>query len=156
MRGLPPAGRAPSSDHRQHDVGSGGLYKTPTLLNANFNAPYFHDGRFADYAQVVAYFDRGLQAGIQARDREDLVAYLSAVGDGERALIADDIDTRVRELTDFAVVLDTALPQHDVPAATLVVDALNRELRELTEKFPERKDSAVSGGLAERSRPAAR
>jgi hypothetical protein len=48
--------------------------------------------------------------------------------------------------------VDTALPQHDAPAATLVVDALNRELRELTEKFPERKDSAVSGGLAERSR----
>ena len=50
------------------------------------------------------------------------------------------------------MVLDTALPQHDAAAATLVVDALNRELRELTEKFPERKDSAVTGGLAERSR----
>jgi hypothetical protein len=48
--------------------------------------------------------------------------------------------------------LDTALPQHDAAAATLVVDALNRELRELTEKFPERKDRAVTGGLAERSR----
>ena len=139
-------------DHRQHDVGSGGLYKTPTLLNANFNAPYFHDGRFADYGEVVAYFDTVFRLGFSARDRTDLVAYLSAIGDGERAVIADDVDTRVRELTDFAVVLDTALPQHDAAAATLVVDALNRELRELTEKFPERKDSAVTGGLAARSR----
>lgn len=32
-------------DHLQHDVGSGGLQKTPTLVNATFNAPYFHDGR---------------------------------------------------------------------------------------------------------------
>src|SRR5262249_34707931 len=45
-------------DHQQHDVGSGGLFKTPTLLNANFNAPYFHDGRFDSYDQIVAYFDR--------------------------------------------------------------------------------------------------
>src|SRR5690606_15972058 len=42
------------SDHLQHDIGTG-LYKTPTLRNANFNAPYFHDGRFDDYRQVVAY-----------------------------------------------------------------------------------------------------
>ena len=45
-------------DHQQHDVGSGGLFKTPTLRNADFNAPYFHDGRFDNYDQVVAYFDR--------------------------------------------------------------------------------------------------
>src|SRR6202035_2541051 len=45
-------------DHMQHDVGSGGLYRTPTLLNADFNAPYFHDGRFGTYDQVVDFFDR--------------------------------------------------------------------------------------------------
>ena len=44
-------------DHQQHDVGSGGLFKTPTLRNADFNAPYFHDGRFDTYDQVVAHFD---------------------------------------------------------------------------------------------------
>src|SRR5215468_12144707 len=45
-------------DHQQHDVGSGGLFKTPTLRNADFNAPYFHDGRFDSFDQVVAYFDK--------------------------------------------------------------------------------------------------
>ena len=54
-------------DHRQHDVGSGGLYKTPTLVNADFNAPYFHDGRFDSYAQVVAYFDRTFELGSRRR-----------------------------------------------------------------------------------------
>lgn len=139
-------------DHRQHDVGSGGLYKTPTLRNANFNAPYFHDGRFADYGQVVKHFDTIFHLGFSARDRADLIAYLTAVGDGERAVVPDEVQMRVKELTDFAGVLDTALPQHDACAAGLVVDALNRDLRELTEKFPERKDTAVSGGLAERAR----
>ncbi len=33
-------------DHQVHDVGTGGRYKTPSLINADFNAPYFHDGRY--------------------------------------------------------------------------------------------------------------
>jgi cytochrome c peroxidase len=139
-------------DHRQHDVGSGGLFKTPTLLNANSNAPYFHDGRYANYDQVVGHFDREFSLGLSARDRSDLVAYLDAVGGGDQASIPDDVPTRVKECTDFATALDTAIPQHDAVAATLVVDTLDRELRELTEKFPEPKDTTVSGGLEQRSK----
>src|SRR6185312_15917308 len=45
-------------DHQVHDVGSGGFFKTKTLINAKFNAPYFHDGRFDSYDQVVGYFDK--------------------------------------------------------------------------------------------------
>src|SRR5262249_4052401 len=71
-------------DHLQHDIGSGGLYKTPTLLNANFNAPYFHDGRYATFDQVIEHFDRAYTLGLSARDRSDLVAYLRAVGDAHR------------------------------------------------------------------------
>src|SRR5712672_2937155 len=71
-------------DHLQHDVGSGGLYKTPTLLNADFNAPYFHDGRYETYAQVVAHFDRTFDIGLSVRDQDDLVAYLTAIGDGQQ------------------------------------------------------------------------
>jgi cytochrome c peroxidase len=43
-------------DHLQHDVGSGGFFKTPTLLNANFNGPYFHDGRYDSYERVLEHF----------------------------------------------------------------------------------------------------
>jgi hypothetical protein len=139
-------------DHRQHDVGSGGLFKTPTLRNANFNAPYFHDGRYASYEQVVAHFNQTFSLGLSARDRAALTAYLKAIGDGDRATTADDVPTRVKECTDFATALDIALPQHDVVAATLVVDTLDRELRELTEKFPEPKDTSVSGGLEQRAK----
>ena len=139
-------------DHRQHDVGSGGLFKTPTLRNANFNAPYFHDGRFANYEQVISHFNKTFTLGLSARDQADLTAYLKAVGDGDRATTPDDVPTRVKECTDFATALDTALPQHDAAAATLVVDTLDRELRELTEKFPEPKDTSVSGGLEQRAK----
>ena len=43
-------------DHLQHDVCSGGLFKTPTLLNANFNAPYFHDGGSPTLEAAILHF----------------------------------------------------------------------------------------------------
>jgi len=139
-------------DHHQHDVGSGGLFKTPTLRNANFNAPYFHDGRYTNYAQVVAHFDRIFYLGLSARDRQDLVAYLEAIGDGEQALLADGVETRVKEIADFMSVLDTAVPEHNVRIAAMALDAVDRQLRDLTEQFPERKNAIVTGGAEERIR----
>jgi cytochrome c peroxidase len=139
-------------DHRQHDVGSGGLFKTPTLRNANFNAPYFHDGRYTNYAQVVAHFDRIFYLGLSTRDRQDLVAYLEAIGDGEQALVADGVETRVKEIADFMSVLDTAVPDHNVRIAAMTLDAIDRQLRDLTEQFPERKNAIVTGGAEERMR----
>ncbi len=139
-------------DHRQHDVGTGGLFKTPTLRNANFNAPYFHDGRFDTYEQVIDHFNRTFSLGLSARDQADLTAYLRAIGDGDRGTTPDDVPTRIKECTDFATALDTAIAQHDGAAATMVVDTLDREWRELTEKFPEPKDTSVTGGLEQRSK----
>jgi hypothetical protein len=139
-------------DHQQHDVGSGGLFKTPTLLNANFNAPYFHDGRYTSYAQVVGHFDRIFYLGLSARDRQDLVAYLEAIGDGEQALLADSIETRVKEISDFLNVLDIAVPEHNVGIAAMTLDTVDRELRDLTEQFPERKNPIITAGAEERMR----
>ena len=134
-------------DHRQHDVGSGGLFKTPTLLDANFNAPYFHDGRYTSYAQVVGHFDRVFYLGLSAPERGDLVAYLQAIGDAEQAQVPDSIEAHIREITDFISVLDTALPEHDATVAALTLDTVDRDVRELTEQFPERKNSTVMGGV---------
>jgi cytochrome c peroxidase len=139
-------------DHRQHDVGSGGLFKTPTLLNANFNAPYFHDGRYATYAQVVVHFDRIFYLGLSAQDRQDLAAYLEAIGDGEQPFDADSIEARIKEIADFASVLDTAIPARSTAIIALAVTTIGGELRELAEHFPERKNTTVSGGIAERAR----
>lgn len=137
-------------DHKQHDVGSGGPYKTPTLLNADFNAPYFHDGRYDTYGQVVAHFDRVFDLGLSPQDQHDLVAYLTAVGDGEQAYQNDGVDAELKEANDFASVLGTAIPAHDTAVISLAVNTVGLELRELTEDFPERNDTTVSGGLQRR------
>jgi cytochrome c peroxidase len=138
-------------DHRQHDVGSGGLYKTPTLLNADFNAPYFHDGRNDTYDQVVAHFDRVFDLGLPPEDQRDLVAYLAAVGDGERAYENDGVAAELKEIGDFASTLDTAIPAHDKDIIALAVNTVGSQLRELTEAFPDVKDTSVAGGQQERA-----
>ncbi len=137
-------------DHQQHDVGSGGLFKTPTLRNADFNAPYFHDGRFDNYDQVVAHFDRTFDLGLSAQDRQDLVAYLSAVGDGIQPYERDGAGATLKEINDFAAVLATAIPAGDKDTVALAVETIGRELRELTEQYPDRKNTSVSGGEDER------
>jgi len=139
-------------DHRQHDIGSEGLFKTPTLLNANANAPYFHDGRYRSYAEVVAHFDRMFYLGLSAQDRQDLVAYLQAIGDAEQPYVQDGVDLRLQEIVDFATVLDTAVPAHNEPVVALAVDTVGGELRELAEHFPERKSTVVTGGRDERAK----
>jgi cytochrome c peroxidase len=137
-------------DHQQHDVGSSGLFKTPTLLNAKFNAPYFHDGRYASYEEVIVHFDRVFYLGLSAQDRSDLAAYLRAIGDGEEPSVLAEVDRTVKEITDFLSVLDTAIPAHDGTVLALTIDTVATELREFTEKFPERKDASVTGGKNER------
>ena len=137
-------------DHQQHDVGSGGLFKTPTLRNADFNAPYFHDGRFDSFDQVVAYFDKIFDLGLSAQDRKDLVAYLTAVGDGALPYERDGAGASLKEINDFASVLATAIPAGDKDIVALAVDTIGLELRELTERYPDRKDTSISGGEQER------
>ncbi len=137
-------------DHTQHDVGSGGLFKTPTLRNADFNAPYFHDGRFDSYDQVVAHFDRVFELGLSAQDQKDLVAYLTAVGDGAMPY-EQGAGAALKEIDDFASLLATAIPAGDKDTVALAVDTIGGELRELTEHYPDRKDTSVPGGEGERA-----
>jgi hypothetical protein len=137
-------------DHLQHDVGTGGLIKTPTLLNANFNRPYFHDGRYDSYDQVVAHFDGLFDLGLSAANQRDLVAYLTAVGDGERPYERDGVALRMKEIKDFASVLELAIPAGDIAVVSLVVTTVGAELRELAERFPDHRSPAVTGGQQER------
>ena len=59
-------------------------FDTPTLLGIAETAPYFHDGRFATLADVVAWFDRSFELGLGAAGEVDLTAYLAAVGASDR------------------------------------------------------------------------
>jgi Di-haem cytochrome c peroxidase len=137
-------------DHLQHDVGSGGLYKTPTLLNANFNAPYFHDARYDTFDQVIDHFDRVYALGLSAQDRGDLIAYLRAVGDGRQPYDPDSVSVRFKEIGNFSLLLAQAIRARDRETIDLAVDTLGGELRDLTERFPDHRDTAVTGALVER------
>ncbi|MBV9559134.1 MAG: hypothetical protein JOY90_01530 [Bradyrhizobium sp.] len=137
-------------DHLQHDIGSGGLYKTPTLLNANFNAPYFHDGRYESYDQVVDHFDRVYALGLSEQDRGDLVTYLRAIGDARQPYDSDGVVFRFKDIETFSLLLTQAIAAHDRAAIDLAVDTLGGELRDLAEQFPDHRDAAVTGALVER------
>jgi cytochrome c peroxidase len=138
-------------DHQQHDVGSGGLFKTPTLMNANYNAPYFHDGRYDTYEQVVEHFDRVFGLGYSEEDRHDLGDYLNAIGNGMRPYQYEGTPSTLKEINDFALVLGTAIAANDKDVVDLAVDTIGNELRELTEFYPDRRDTSVSGGENERA-----
>jgi hypothetical protein len=137
-------------DHLQHDVGSGGWYKTPTLLNANFNAPYFHDARYDTLDQVVDHFDRTYGLGLSPQDRGDLVAYLRAVGDARQAYDVDSVAVRFKDIGTFSLLLSQAIAAHDRTTIDLAVDTLGAELRDLTDQFPDQRDTAIKDGLASR------
>jgi cytochrome c peroxidase len=141
-------------DHRQHDVGSGGLFKTPTLRNADFNAPYFHDGRYDSYDQVVAHFDRVFDLGLSAQDQRDLVAYLTAVGDGLRPYEREGAGAVLKEINDFGLVLGTAIPANDKEIVALAVDTIGSELREHQRIGPARTRAGARRPQGTRPHPA--
>jgi hypothetical protein len=138
-------------DHRQHDVGSGGLYKTPTLLNADFNGPYLHDGRFDNYGQVIDHFNRVFDLGLTAQDRSDLAAYLTAIGDGVRPQFHLTGINVLSDIGGFASVLDIAISRHDTEVVTLTVRSVSDLLQDLADHYPDPAGSEISGGIGERT-----
>lgn len=108
-------------------------FETPTLLNANFTAPYFHDGALPTLASVVDWFNNTKSLGLDDAQRADLTAYLEAVGDGENPYQEfDDRNTPFRlafeELTTFATTLDTLIPMQDRESIALLVDTVAADL----------------------------
>ncbi|MBS0536284.1 MAG: hypothetical protein JSR72_19720 [Proteobacteria bacterium] len=137
-------------DRKVHDIGTGGYFKTKTLINAKFNAPYFHDGRYDTFGEVVGYFDKHYDLGLTAAEQSDLIAYLDAVGDADTPFTPNTVQAEVDELTQFASVLEVAIPARDKEVIRLAVDSVGAEWREVGENFPDRRDTSVEGGVAER------
>jgi cytochrome c peroxidase len=137
-------------DHQQHDVGTG-LYKTPTLRNANFNAPYFHDGRFDTYDQVVDYFDGWFNLGLTTADKGDLVAYLKAVGNGEEPLQRATPGNALAEIKTAAGGLREIVRQRDWSVVLLAADGLAHKVHAVQRFFAEPQGTASVAGAAERA-----
>ena len=79
-----------------NNVGDYGKFKTPTLRNVEFTAPYMHDGRFASLEEVIEHYNSGgkysstvdplmkkIGVGLQLtnKEKEDLIAYLKTLSD---------------------------------------------------------------------------
>lgn len=81
------------------------LFKAPSLRNVGLTGPYMHDGRFATLAEVVDFYDHGIQPGpaldprlkqagrpqrltLSPADRAALVSFLNTLTDP--AFIADE------------------------------------------------------------------
>lgn len=86
------------------DAGETRLFKAPSLRNVGLTGPYMHDGRFATLAEVVDFYDHGIQEGpaldhrlkpggrpqrlnLSIADRAALAAFLMTLTD--RALTTD-------------------------------------------------------------------
>lgn len=80
------------------DAGETRRFKAPSLRNVGLTGPYMHDGRFDTLAQVVDFYDHGIQDGpaldprlrqggrpqrlhLSAEDRAALVAFLMTLSD---------------------------------------------------------------------------
>ena len=138
-------------DHRQHDIGSGGLFKTPTLLNANFAAPYFHDGRFDNFDQVIEHFNRIYDLGLSTQDRADLAGYLSAVGDGAQPAYRLTGLNVLADINGFVSVLDIAVARHDTEVIALATKSGRDLLQDLAGHYAESTGGANSEGARERA-----
>jgi cytochrome c peroxidase len=133
------SGRSPSP----YSIDDG--YETPTLLGSLETAPYFHDGRFATLAEVVAWFDMSYSLSLTAGDRADLVAYLEAVGAAEKR--EDDRSIALRMVDTFAYLL-LLLEGESRDERAVWKAALSASLRELSS----RKEPAAVAARAARAR----
>jgi cytochrome c peroxidase len=98
---LPPTFALAENAHSNGlDAGEKRVFKAPSLRNVGLTGPYMHDGRFATLAQVVDFYDHGIQDGpalddrlrqdgrpqrlqLSAADRAALVAFLMTLSDSK-------------------------------------------------------------------------
>lgn len=107
--------------------------ETPTLLGTAETAPYFHDGRFASLGEVVAYFDIEFHLGMRPRDRDDLTAYLVAIGTVDRT---EDDRTLAQRMTDTFRYLELCSSGPALDDSRVWIMALDLARQELTRQAP--------------------
>jgi cytochrome c peroxidase len=152
------------TDNQVHDIGSAGMgsgsgfsgaLDTPSLLGSRYTAPYFHDGALPTLGHVVAWFDDRFGLGLAAPERDDLTAYLEAIGTATEPFQAyDDELTPFRlmydELMTFLSTLDTLIPEQDRAHADLLLRTVAADLEADAAAMTNRAAQAKVEGLVER------
>jgi len=136
------------SDGQQYNVGTGAVYETPTLRNANYTAPYFAEGSAADYGEAVTHFDDFYSLELTAQEQNQLVAYLNAVGAGENPTKTKDFAFDMSEILTFVGTLDRSLEDKRPDVVQMTVDTINTELRDVREHWKRPADRKVRSVIA--------
>ena len=124
------------TDRRLHDVGTGGLFDTPSLRNLTATAPYLHDGSAADLHAAVDHFNRHFGLALGPKDLADLVAYLGVVGSAAGTPVRPGLES---DVTLFARQLDLvaeAIERDDAERQDYIVRALRHRLGEIHARLP--------------------
>jgi cytochrome c peroxidase len=87
------------------DAGEKRVFKAPSLRGVGLTGPYMHDGRFATLAEVVDFYDHGIQEGpaLDSRLRQGLSPQRLKLGGADRAALVAFLMT----LTDRALTTDS-------------------------------------------------
>jgi cytochrome c peroxidase len=115
-------GNVLGTDHRFHNVGADpsnsdpgrgaitgqasdmGLFKTPTLRNSAFTAPYFHNARYATLREVIEHYNNGV-SGVANLDP---LIRPAGVGLGMTSAEIDSLLAFILTLSDSSFLADTS------------------------------------------------
>jgi len=133
------------TDGNQWDIGSASdashpyayenFFDTPTLLNVNYTAPYFHDGSLATLEAVVNWKNSRFEMNLDEQQLADLTEYVRIVGEADEPFeIFDEENTLFlldwAELTTFSTTLGSMLiPRQDAFHAILLIDTVAPDFR---------------------------
>ncbi len=122
-------------DGRNHDVGTGGYFDTPTLRGLSESAPYLHDGRAADLPAVIEHFDQAFDLGYDATQRTDLAVFLEMLGAVDMAPTQLTVTRDMALIDEFGSLLQIPLEDENLPLVDRIADMLRIELRRVHERF---------------------
>ena len=139
------------TDRQQHDVGTGGIFDTPSLRNLTETPPYLHDGRAATLAEAVDHFAATFGLELRPTERSDLRVYLETIGGTVDRLEPVTLAGELNRLQRFSSLLPDVVARGDAALIPIVITALRRAHGELHDRFPESEPSALKDILVSRS-----
>lgn len=135
--GVDPTDHDPGIARATGDVLDSGYFPTPTILNAELRAPYFHDGSAESLEDVIEFYDRGGDfgslreigpLGLNDAQKEALLAFLTRpltdprVRDElppfDRPTLSTERDGRTGPVRVMAGLLDMTADQRTLPLTT--------------------------------------